>query len=288
MSKKPTVFIASSSEALPVAEAVLVKLEQEVRVKSWDNAFDLSNTTINTLVQKTKEVDYAVFVFSKDDTSIIRGEEYASTRDNVVLELGLFIGALGLERCFILAPKSVSSSFRLPTDLAGVTASFYDDDEELEVIDAITSSCVKVKQAIARLEKTPDSTETSSKDEILNRQLHEAQSQIWRMNHDIQREAEKSQTLLEAIKHYFFSVAKPATPAEIKAWETGAKQNYLQEVKIRDMSVYYVDRDTIVPPLHGASSLSIIVAEGVKVYGLDRWSHNKIYYMDGFRSDSRF
>ena len=147
MSDKPTIFIASSSEALSIAEAVHIKLEQEARVRLWENAFDLSSITITTLISKTKETDYGVFVFHPDDKTVVRGEEYSTVRDNVLLELGMFIGALGLERCFILAPKSVEATFRLPTDLAGVTASFYDDQEE-HYTDAVTGSCAKIKQTI--------------------------------------------------------------------------------------------------------------------------------------------
>lgn len=286
MSDKPTVFIASSSEAISVAEAVHIKLEQEMRVKLWENAFDLSSITITTLIGKTKEADYAVFVFHPDDKTLIREKEYSSVRDNVVLELGMFIGALGLEKCFILVPKSAETAFRLPTDLAGVTASFY-DDQEPDLTDAVTGSCAKIKQSVKKLEAAKTKTETTSETETLREQLHSTQSQIWSMNHDIQRANEQSQSLLESIKLHFFSIAKPATLAEIKSWEDGAKASYLKEVKIRDRGVYYVDREVIVPPLHGAGAISIIVASGVKVYGIDKWSHNSIYYMDGFRTDAR-
>jgi hypothetical protein len=286
MSDKPTVFIASSSEAISVAEAVHIKLENDMRVKLWENAFDLSSITITTLISKTKEADYAVFVFHPDDKSIIREKEYASVRDNVVLELGMFIGALGLEKCFILAPKSSETVFRLPTDLAGVTATFY-DDKEPDLADAVTSSCAKIKQSVKKLEAQKTKTETTTESDVLKNQLHNAQSQIWSMNHDIERAREQSQSLLESIKHHFFSIAKPATPAEIKAWEEGAKTSYLKEVKVRAHAVYYVDTDVIIPPLHGASSIAIIVANGVRVYGVDKWSHNEVYYMDGFRTDAR-
>lgn len=286
MSDKPTIFIASSSEAREVAEAVHIKLDQEMRVKFWENAFDLSSITITTLIGKTKEVDYAVFVFHPDDKAIIREKEYSSVRDNVVLELGMFIGALGLENCFILVPKSAGSTFRLPTDLAGVTASFY-DDQELDLTDAVTGSCAKIKQAVKRLEAAKTRTETTSEAEILRQQLNNAQSQIWRMNHDIQSANEQSLSLLESIKQHFFAIAKPATPAEIKAWEDGAKISNLKEIKIVDHSIYFVDKDVVVPPLYGAGSISIIVDAGVKVYGVDKFSHNTIYYMDGFRTDSR-
>lgn len=286
MSDKPTIFIASSSEALPVSEAVHIKLEQELRPKLWENAFDLSSVTITTLIKKTQEADYAVFVFHTDDKTLIREQEYSSVRDNVVLELGMFIGALGLEKCFILVPKSSETTFRLPTDLAGVTATFY-DDQELDIADAVTGSCAKIKQAVKKLESQKTAIETTTETDTLKEQLRHTQSQLWSMNHDIQRATEQSQSLLESIKHHFFSIAKPATPAEIKVWEDGAKKSYLKEMKIREHNVYFVDKDIIIPPLHGASAISIIVAVGVRVYGIDEWSHNSIYYMDGFRTDAR-
>ncbi|MFC3151032.1 TIR domain-containing protein [Litoribrevibacter euphylliae] len=286
MSDKPTIFIASSTEAISVAEAVHIKLENEMRVRLWENAFDLSSVTITTLMNKTKEADYAVFVFHPDDKALIREKEYSTVRDNVILELGMFIGALGLEKCFILVPKSAEITFRLPTDLAGVTASFYDEQDPV-FTDAVTGSCAKIKQAVKKQESAKNITELTSETETLKQQLHNAQSQLWSMNHDIQRANEKSQSLLESIKLHFFSIAKPATPAEIKAWEEGAEESYLKEVKVRDHNVYFVDRDVMIPPLHGASSIAIIVAKGVKVYGIDKWSHNEIYYMDGFRTDAR-
>ncbi|WP_164617869.1 TIR domain-containing protein, partial [Pseudomonas viridiflava] len=95
-----------------------IKLEHETNTKLWDNAFDLSSVTITSLLQRAKDADFGVFVFHPDDQTLIRGEEFLSVRDNVLFELGIFIGALGIEKCFIVAPKSKRSLFRLPTDLA--------------------------------------------------------------------------------------------------------------------------------------------------------------------------
>jgi hypothetical protein len=286
MSEKPTIFIASSSEGSSVAEAVHIKLEREYSPKLWDNAFDLSSMTITTLIQKTKEADYAVFVFHPDDKAIIRDQEYSSVRDNVVLELGMFIGSLGLEKCFLLVPNSSEATFRLPTDLAGVTASFY-DEQDLDISNAVTGSCAKIKQAIKKLELKKTEIATTTESDILKKALSDAQSQLWRINNDVQHASEKSQSLLESIKSHFFSIAKPATPAELKLWEDGAKDSYLKDVKIREYNVYIVDQDIIIPPLHGASAISVIVAKDVRVHGIDKWSHNSIYYMDGFRTDAR-
>lgn len=288
MSDLPNVFIASSAEGLSVAEAVNIKLEYEVRVKQWDNAFDLSSVTISALIKRANETDYAVFVFHKDDETTIRGTTYSSVRDNVLFELGLFIGALGIEKCFVLIPKSKEGEFRLPTDLSGVTMTTYDDALE-DMVDAVATSCAKIKQAIKKQEsvKTPPKTNDESVVAILQQQLNAAQSNLWRLGHDVERAKEEAAQLLESIKSHFFSIAKPATQAEKLAWETGAKESYLKEVKIADHNVYFIDRDVVVPPLHGANAVSIIVANGVRVYGIDKWSHNSIYYMDGFRTDSR-
>lgn len=284
MSDTPTVFIASSAEASQVAEAVHIKLSSEMRVKNWENAFDLSSVTITKLIEKTKTVDYAVFVFHTDDKIFIREKEYSSTRDNVVLELGMFIGALGLERCFILVPKSAELIFRLPTDLAGVTASYYDNNEP-NMVDAVTASCASVKLSIRGQEAAKAKTENTSEAAILRQQLNSAQSELWMKNYEVQSLTTQAQTIKKTIELLFFSIAKRATPAEINSWEEGARDSQLKDVKIAPDNVYFVDKDVIIPQLYGAQSVSVIVGNGVKVFGADRNSHNRIYYMDGFRAD---
>ncbi|MFS1985958.1 TIR domain-containing protein [Vibrio breoganii] len=42
--------------------------------------------------------DAAIFVLSPDDVVKIRGTEQTVTRDNVVFELGMFIGRLGADK----------------------------------------------------------------------------------------------------------------------------------------------------------------------------------------------
>lgn len=279
------VFIASSAEGINVAEAVNIKLSHEHRVKQWDNAFDLSSITITSLIQRAKDTDFGVFVFHKDDETIIRGDKYSSVRDNVLFELGLFIGSLGLEKCFILAPSSKKGEFRLPTDLSGVTMTFYDDQID-DIVDAVTTGCAQIKNAIRKQisPSIPNSSEPAVIT-ILQDHLNNSESQVWSLRHEVDRANTDKDKLLSSIKHHFFSIAKPATPAEILAWESGAKESYLKEVKINGGITYYVDKDVVVPPQHGANSFSLIVANGVKVFGIDKWSHNTIYYMDGFRSD---
>lgn len=285
MNDLPHLFIASSREALPVAEAVNIRLEHDAKVKQWDNAFDLSSLTLPTLVARTKETEFAVFVFHKDDKTIIRDNTYSTVRDNVVFELGLFIGALGIERCFVLVPKSVEGDFRLPTDLAGLTVSSYDDTIE-DMVDSVTTSCAKIKQAIRKLHtltSAPQQVEAPQPKLVEQSHLQMAQSELWRARIDLQRAVEQQLKLDNAIKTHFFSIAKPATEKEISSWEQGAKDNYTTVPKLHQRNTFFVDKDVIVPSLYGADSISIIVAPGVRVFGLDERSHNSIFFMDGFR-----
>ncbi|HHA1505025.1 TPA: TIR domain-containing protein [Enterobacter ludwigii] len=282
MSNKPTVFIASSSEASLHAEAVNLQLAEEMQSELWTNAFDLSSITITQIIKKTKESDYAVFIFHPDDQVFIRSVEYNSVRDNVVLELGLFIGSLGLDKCFILIPKSTNRSFRLPSDLLGVTVSHYDVQDE-NILRAITPSCTKIKFAIKNLENIKIDTDALGQESALKSQLNDAKYQIMNMNFDMQRLTESAHIANDIIKRMFFSMVKPATPLEIKQWEDGAKATQLREIVIPRHKVFVIDKDVAIPPLFGADSISLIVKEGVTIYGLDRCGHSSVYFMDGFR-----
>jgi hypothetical protein len=284
MSDLPRVFIASSREALQVAEAVNIRLEGDGRTKQWDNAFDLSTLTLPALCARTKETDFAVFVFHKDDQTIVRGNTYSSVRDNVVFELGLYIGSLGIEKCFVLVPKSVEGDFRLPTDLAGLTVTSYDDSIE-DMVDAVTTSCAKIKQSIRKSwgAITAVAEQQPSPQAIPHDPVRELQSELWRARIDLQRAVEQVAAMQSAITTHFMAVAKPATEKEIANWEEGAKQSYSNVPKIGARNAFFVDRDVIIPSLYGASSISVIVASGTRVFGLDQWSHNAVYFMDGFR-----
>ena len=62
-------------------------------------------------------------VLSPDDMVISREATLTAPRDNVVFELGLFMGALGHVRTFLIRP--VQEDLKIPTDLAGLTAVLY-------------------------------------------------------------------------------------------------------------------------------------------------------------------
>jgi Predicted nucleotide-binding protein containing TIR-like domain len=122
---RPRLFVGSSSESLSVAYGIHENLEANFEVTVWtQGAFLLNKGTLEELVRFARESDAAVMVFSNDDVAQIRGSNVSVTRDNVVFELGLFLGALGRDSAFVVAPKG--ADLHLPSDLAGIVIASYD------------------------------------------------------------------------------------------------------------------------------------------------------------------
>jgi hypothetical protein len=110
--------------------------------------FNPGRSTLDRLVELSREVDFAAFVFAHDDWTATdaspSGE--AAPRDNVVFEAGLFGGALGIRRTFILH----ANGSKLPTDLLGLTTVRYDPDAGADAVGAITEKLRKAIEAEGR------------------------------------------------------------------------------------------------------------------------------------------
>ncbi|GGW85058.1 TIR domain-containing protein [Alteromonas halophila] len=149
--RKPRIFVASSAESLPIAEAVNVNLDHEFEVTIWKNGtFKLSSSTIDDLVDKSSAVDFALFIFAADDIVSIRNSKKHVVRDNVIFEMGLFVGAIGKSRSFILKPRDVE--MHLPTDLLGVTPADYDSNRsDNDFVSATNRACSLIKSEVNQL-----------------------------------------------------------------------------------------------------------------------------------------
>lgn len=117
-------FIGSSAEGLSIAKALQINLQYEIDSTLWSQGvFGLGGTTLESLLTQAARADFATFVLSPDDVARIRRDELKAARDNVILELGLFAGALGARRVFFVVPSD--KDFRVPTDLHGITPAMY-------------------------------------------------------------------------------------------------------------------------------------------------------------------
>jgi predicted nucleotide-binding protein len=100
---KPELFIGSSVEGLEIAEAIEQDLQHKFIVTPWKSGvFNLGNHALDDLLQQLDRSDFGVFVFSPDDITKIRQQEYSTARDNVLYELGLYTGKLGRKNAFII------------------------------------------------------------------------------------------------------------------------------------------------------------------------------------------
>jgi hypothetical protein len=72
-----------------------------------------------------------------------------AVRDNVIFELGLFMGRLGKQRCFFVVPRG-KQRLRLPTDLLGVTPADYNDGTA-NLRAALGPATTKIISQIARV-----------------------------------------------------------------------------------------------------------------------------------------
>lgn len=150
MTEKPFVFIGSSAEGLESAKGVQANLEYSCECQIWSQGlFGLSTGTMETLVKSLDEFDFAILMLTEDDITISRNKEQGSPRDNVIFELGLFIGGLGLERTFIVIDRK--AKLKLPSDLAGITPATFEPPVKGTIQSAMGTACLKIEQAIKKL-----------------------------------------------------------------------------------------------------------------------------------------
>ena len=149
---KPRLFIGCAVEGLDTARLVQTALDHDAVVaRIWnEGAFSPSSYTVNDLLAESARSDFAVFVVRGDDMTRSRGTESASPRDNVIFELGLFMGALGRERTLLLKPRG--ADLKIPSDLLGLTPLDYDATVAPDDLQsALGPACDKIRKLVKRL-----------------------------------------------------------------------------------------------------------------------------------------
>ena len=150
---KPRIFLGSSGKQARLVQALTRGLAEVADVEPWTSAFNPGVSTLDRLVELTHDVDFAAFVFAQDDWTSNPSDEagvgQASPRDNVVFEAGLFGGALGMRRTFILHAKGA----KLPTDLLGMTAVRYPPALTPADVRTVNDKLRKAIEAVGRLNR---------------------------------------------------------------------------------------------------------------------------------------
>jgi len=159
--EKPRIFLGSSGKQAKLVQALTRGLEEVAHVEPWTTSFNPGTTTLERLLELTREVDFAAFIFAQDDWTAANSAPatpasaatagQASPRDNVVFEAGLFGGVLGMRRTFILHAREA----KLPTDLLGLTCVRYDGSTaaaEMKVVCQKLRSAIENEGRAARIE----------------------------------------------------------------------------------------------------------------------------------------
>ena len=146
--EKIKVFVISSVESLPVARAVQNAFEHDqfVTVVWTDGVFKVANYPLQDLEAQIDESDFAIAIDHADDLTESRGKDWPSPRDNVVFELGLFMGRLGRSRAILMEPRE--GGIKLPSDLTGITTITYNYEPGVDVTAKLAPACNRLRDHI--------------------------------------------------------------------------------------------------------------------------------------------
>ena len=146
---RPRIFIGSSSEGRRVADELTSTLSEDFDVTPWSQGvFGLSEGTLESLIKATDDYDFAVFVLTADDVVTKRDVTNSAPRDNVLFEIGLFMGKLGRSRTFMVYSEEDQIDLHLPSDLLGITKATYRRPRAGPLQPALVPAMVKIRNGI--------------------------------------------------------------------------------------------------------------------------------------------
>lgn len=148
---RPVIFLGSSTESRSIVEAIEAEFEcDDMVLRPWSRPgiFEASSFPIETLENEVSTADFAVLVVSPEDKVLSRKQLSPAPRDNVVFELGLFMGSLTRKRTFLLQPRGMK--LKIPSDLMGLTTLRYELGDKRTLRKRIRPACDELRHIINR------------------------------------------------------------------------------------------------------------------------------------------
>jgi predicted nucleotide-binding protein len=93
--------------------------------------------------------DFAIAIAHADDQTTWRDQKWPVPRDNVIFELGLFMGRLGRQRAILMEPRG--DGVKLPSDLTGITTIPYRFEKGKDEEARIAPACSALRKHILGL-----------------------------------------------------------------------------------------------------------------------------------------
>jgi hypothetical protein len=137
--RKKRIFIGSSSEGIDLAESAKTILEKDFEITIWNeniwdkSVFKLNQNFLSDLLKASLQYDFGLLIGTSDDKVEYRGTEVMQPRDNVLFELGLFMGRLGLSKCAFV----VSEDLKILSDIHGISLARFENGNVSSFIKSI-------------------------------------------------------------------------------------------------------------------------------------------------------
>ena len=146
-----SILIVCSAEDLPIASAVQNAFASDpfTTVVWRDGVFRATNYPLEILEARVDDSDFAVAIAHADDLTATQGKTWPGPRDNVIFELGLFVGRLGRTRAILMEPRL--EEVKLPSDFAGVTTITYRFENGADVATQLAPACNELREHINAL-----------------------------------------------------------------------------------------------------------------------------------------
>lgn len=150
-SRKPNrpskIFIGSSVEGLTIARKIQKELSAELNPVIWNQGpFDLlGKSYLECLEEVIDTFDFGVFIFTPDDTIFVRGENKKIARDNVIFELGMFIGRLSRTKAYLVYPQN--SDIKILSDFEGINTATYNPNS-VSLQASLGPACEQIRESI--------------------------------------------------------------------------------------------------------------------------------------------
>jgi predicted nucleotide-binding protein len=106
--------------------------------------FGLSENSLDSLEKLRGKIDYAILVLTPDDLLVSREQQQNTPRDNVIFELGYFMGMLGPKRAFMVFDRK--NPPKLPSDLGGITPAKYELHSDGDLASSLGAACTKIRR----------------------------------------------------------------------------------------------------------------------------------------------
>jgi predicted nucleotide-binding protein len=155
---KPRVFVGSSSSARQIAEAFVSELSRTrlAQVVPWWRSPEFVPMTsilsglLKAVDKGVSAYDFGLFILAADDVLISKGKQSSTPRDNVIFELGLFLGAYGQDRTFAVIQEADKPSLKVkaPSDFGGIIIPSFEVNNKKVLKSAVREAAAQIRERI--------------------------------------------------------------------------------------------------------------------------------------------